>query len=98
MMFWEQYRLNCFELYSFRSECYSISVVFAIRHSLFSHHILCVNVSGEGDMSCCHVIPQVGTPSLCQVKGHATVTLTITKFSKDILNYFLNMNNVEITI
>ena len=45
-----------------------------------------------------HVIPQVGAPSLCQLKGHATVTLTISKFSKDISNYFLNMNNVEMVL
>ncbi len=45
-----------------------------------------------------HVIPQVGAPSLCQLKGHATVTLTISKFSKDISNYFLNTDNVEMVL
>ena len=45
-----------------------------------------------------HVIPQMGAPSLCQLKGHVTVTLTISKFSKDISNYFLNMNNVEMVL
>ena len=45
----------------------------------------------------CHVISQVGAHALCHLKGHATVTLTMTKFSKDISNFFLNMNKVEIT-
>ena len=46
----------------------------------------------------CHVISRVGAHALCHLKGHATVTLTISKFSKDISNYFLNMNNVEMVL